>query len=68
MMCLGFEPGAAGWYAQMKPRSYGGRPSLISFWLTMERLCQNIWFRIKTLNETAETNILIELTQILQEI
>ena len=24
MVCLGFEPGAAGWWAQMKPRSYGG--------------------------------------------
>ena len=24
MECLGFEPGAAGWKAQMKPRSYGG--------------------------------------------
>ena len=26
-MCLGFEPGAAGWWAQTKPRSYGGHPS-----------------------------------------
>ena len=24
MECLGFEPGAAGWKAQMKPWSYGG--------------------------------------------
>ena len=26
MECLGFEPGAAGWKAQTKPRSYGGHP------------------------------------------
>ena len=26
MVCLGFEPGAEGWYAQTKPRSYGGHP------------------------------------------
>ena len=24
MMCLGFEPGAAGWKAQTSPLSYGG--------------------------------------------
>ena len=26
MVWLGFEPAAAGWYAQTKPRSYGGHP------------------------------------------
>ena len=26
MVRLGFKPGAAGWQAQTKPRSYGGRP------------------------------------------
>ena len=26
MVSLGFEPGPAGWYAQTKPRSYGGHP------------------------------------------
>ena len=26
MVCLGFEPGATGWWAQTKPRSYGGHP------------------------------------------
>ena len=25
MVCLGSKPGATGWYAQTKPRSYGGR-------------------------------------------
>ena len=26
MMCLGLEPGAAGWKAQTNPLSYGGTP------------------------------------------
>ena len=26
MVCLGFEPGAAGWKVQMNPLSYGGTP------------------------------------------
>ena len=29
MVCLGFKPGAAGWKAQTKPRSYGGHPDMI---------------------------------------
>ena len=28
MVCLGLEPGAAGWKAQTNPLSYGGTPSL----------------------------------------
>ena len=28
MVCLGFEPATTGWQAQMKPQSYGGRPSI----------------------------------------
>ena len=28
MDCLGFEPGAAGWWAQTIPRSYGGHTNL----------------------------------------
>ena len=31
MVCLGFEPGAAGWQAQTKPRSYGGHPKQYFF-------------------------------------
>ena len=31
MVCLGFEPGAAGWQAQTKPRSYGGTPKISLF-------------------------------------
>ena len=26
MVCLGLEPGAAGWKVQMNPLSYGGTP------------------------------------------
>ena len=29
MECLRFEPGAAGWKAQTKPRSYGGHMTTI---------------------------------------
>ena len=29
MVCLGLEPGAAGWKAQTNPLSYGSTPSLI---------------------------------------
>ena len=32
MVCLAFKPRAAGWQAQTKPRSYGGRPSLKFFY------------------------------------
>ena len=28
MVCLGLEPGVAGWKAQMNPLSYGGTPHL----------------------------------------
>ena len=27
MVCMGFKPVAAGWYAQTKTWSYGGRPT-----------------------------------------
>ena len=30
MVCLGFEPAAAGWLVQTKPHSYGGPPCLFS--------------------------------------
>ena len=29
MVCLGFDPGVAGWKAQTNPLSYGGTPSTI---------------------------------------
>ena len=32
MVCLGFEPGAARWKAQMNPLSYGGTPK----WLLLD--------------------------------
>ena len=28
MVCLGLEPGAAGWKAQTNPLSYGGTPNV----------------------------------------
>ena len=31
MVCLGFEPGAAGWQAQTDPLSYGGTPRIDSY-------------------------------------
>ena len=31
MVCLGFEPGVAGWKAQMNPLSYGGTPKIVMF-------------------------------------
>ena len=31
MLCLGFEPGAAGYLALTIPLSYGGRPSVNTF-------------------------------------
>ena len=30
MVCLGLEPGAAGWKAQTNPLSYGGTPKYLS--------------------------------------
>ena len=30
MVCLGFEPGMAGWKARTNPLSYGGAPELNS--------------------------------------
>ena len=32
MVCLRFEPGAAGWHAQTKPRSYGGHPTKLKIY------------------------------------
>ena len=29
MVCLGFEPWAAGWKARMNPLSYGGTPTVV---------------------------------------
>ena len=29
MVCLGFEPGAAGWKAETNPLGYGGTPKVL---------------------------------------
>ena len=35
MVCLGLEPGAAGWKAQTNPLSYGGTPLSCSYGLQL---------------------------------
>ena len=35
MVCLGIEPGAAGWKAQTNPLSYGGTPNRFFFILRL---------------------------------
>ena len=37
-MCLGIEPGAAGWKARMNPLSYGGTPYYVNFLSTSMEL------------------------------
>ena len=39
MVCLGFEPGVAGWKAQTNPLSYGGTPD-ISLSFSLFVFCQ----------------------------
>ena len=38
MVCLGFEPGAAGWKAETNPLSYGGTPLSTYFALLFNHL------------------------------
>ena len=35
MVCLGFEPGVAGWKAQKNPLSYGGTPKIMFTYRTI---------------------------------
>ena len=48
MVCLGFEPGAKGYKAHMKPRNYGGRPITTKFtqiwWLWLVDWLINLLF------------------------
>ena len=39
MVCLGFEPGAAGWKARTNPLSFGGTPRFVYFYLIMKAEC-----------------------------
>ena len=39
MVCLGLEPGAAGWYAQTNPLSCVGSPFLFLFGIHRTVLC-----------------------------
>ena len=50
-MCLGFECRAAGWWVQMKPRSYGGRPMVNVLVKTFYFLGQtNLYFKLGTIS------------------
>ena len=40
MMCLGLEPWAAGWKAQLNPLSYGGTP-VFKFIFDWGHFCKN---------------------------
>ena len=45
MVCLRFEPWATEWWAQMKPRSYGGQPSRSSLSNEIEiKTGQDVWY------------------------
>ena len=46
MVCLGIEPGAAGWKARTNPLSYGGTPqrSLMLQNFLENLICYKIWF------------------------
>ena len=58
MVCLGFEPGAAGWKAQMNPLSYGGTPLFVYFCLfkqTSLQLLQQIY--VKNVHPVYSTRI-----------
>ena len=37
MVCLGLEPGTAGWKAQTNPLSYGGTPPTVVSWAIKRR-------------------------------
>ena len=41
MVCLGLEPGAAEWKAQMNPLSYGGTPEIMDCCIVLLKRRQN---------------------------
>ena len=43
MVCLGLEPGAAGWKAQTNPLSYGGTPSFKCLKTIFKAMCNLIF-------------------------
>ena len=48
MVCLGFEPGAVVWQAQMKPRSYGGHQSAYTlFTQSTDNLIKTIQLKLE---------------------
>ena len=51
MVCLGLEPGGAGWKAQTNPLSYGGTPTLIIFCSDCQHHIDNCWILMYLGNE-----------------
>ena len=49
MVCLGFEPGAAGWQAKTKPRSYGGQLQFMTLIFYFKVKC----FKLQDLNQAS---------------
>ena len=49
MVCLGLEPGAAGWKAQTNPLSYGGTPQFTYHYIITFVMA----FRMVTINSNA---------------
>ena len=43
MVCLGLEPGAAGWKVQTNPLSYGGTPMINPLGWPLPSLLMAIW-------------------------
>ena len=51
MVCLGFEPGTSGWYAQTKPQSYGGRPYFTSVIIVMFDLHCHVTSKVRQIEK-----------------
>ena len=73
MVCLGLEPGAAGWKAQTNPLSYGSTPGTSTYfhlWLVFSdsnirlQLAHPTWKYSIELSNKPESNILIGMNDI----
>ena len=75
MVCLGFEPRAAGWQVQTKPRSYGGHPRVLYFSIVfmtsgpdeIEAYPSCLFINETKLTTTATKNILVRACQELKK-
>ena len=53
MVCLGLEPGAAGWKTQTNPLSYGGTPTLNKLLIYINIVSHgNLLIGVKVINVT----------------